>query len=188
MTTSVRTVLPWYHGSEASVWPGKQRSPTHLLRHILTVPPFQLEPLQNAPQHWKQTNTSIYKTITYSCHLHAKLWAHGAMSALNFLKVYPKKITMVTGDTNEKSHLYQRISIALQRGNAASLCSMLFLYPRRSSRMTTDYRQIFSVPTQYLRPAVHRGQKKVIIIICCCFCFCFVFICLRYFVPWRSTN
>ena len=65
-------------------------------------------------------NNSIYKTITYSyIYLHARLWVHGAMSALNFLTVYLKKITMVTGDTNEKYYLYQRLSIALQRDNAA---------------------------------------------------------------------
>ena len=36
-------------------------------------------------------NNSIYKKITYSYHLHARRWVHGAMSALNFLTVYLKK-------------------------------------------------------------------------------------------------
>ena len=41
--------------------------------------------------------------------------------SVEFLDSLSEKITMVTGDTNEKSHLYQRISIALQRGNAACI-------------------------------------------------------------------
>ena len=39
--------------------------------------------------------------------------------SIEFLDSLSEKITMVTGDTNEKSHLYQRISVALQMGNAA---------------------------------------------------------------------
>ena len=39
--------------------------------------------------------------------------------SIEFLDSLSETIPMVTGDTNEKSYLYQRISIALQKGNAA---------------------------------------------------------------------
>ena len=93
-------------------------------RHIrcviyLTVPPVQLEPLQSAPQTWKQTNTSILQNNYIFVPLACKVMGSWSNVSIEFLDSLSEKITMVTGDTNEKSHLYQRISIALQRGNAA---------------------------------------------------------------------
>ena len=39
---------------------------------------------------------------------------------INFISELGRRITLVTGDTREKSCLFQRISAAIQLGNAAS--------------------------------------------------------------------
>ena len=42
-------------------------------------------------------------------------------TALRFLMVSPEKIHSITGDKRERNQLYQRLSIAIQRGNAACI-------------------------------------------------------------------
>ena len=86
---------------------------THLLRHILTVPPFQLEPLQKTNKYQHLQNNYIF--VLLAC----EVMGSWSSVSVEFLDSLSEKITLVTGDTNAKPHLYQRISIALQRGNAA---------------------------------------------------------------------
>ena len=44
---------------------------------------------------------------------------------INFISELGRRITLVTGDPREKSFLFQRISVAIQLGNAASCTGTL---------------------------------------------------------------
>ena len=44
-----------------------------------------------------------------------------SMESIAFIDDLSKRIHAVTGDKREKSHLFQRLSIAIQRGNAACI-------------------------------------------------------------------
>ena len=46
---------------------------------------------------------------------------HGVLKVLHSSMMLSKRIHAVTGDKREKSHLFQRLSIAIQRGNAACI-------------------------------------------------------------------
>ena len=54
------------------------------------------------------------------------------MAGLTFVNEVGKRISSVTGDPRAASFLRQRLSIAVQRGNAAAVLGILALSPENS--------------------------------------------------------
>ena len=44
------------------------------------------------------------------------------MDGIDFLNELGRRTSVVTGDKNETHYLFQRLSVAIQRGNAACFC------------------------------------------------------------------
>ena len=126
-------------------------------RHIRCVIYWQYRQFSwNALQPWKQTNTSIYKTITYSCHSHAKLWAHGAKQCQHWISwKFVRKNHF--GDWWHK----WKISLVSENSNAACVqcCFCNENVPLEWPLTTND-----NFRATIYNDMVHRGLRKIITI------------------------
>ena len=64
----------------------------------------------------------ILRVLTFSSQLPLKLPGHVYL-AVELVQEIGRRITLVTGDSRQTVFLFQRLSIALQRGNAVSFLS-----------------------------------------------------------------
>ena len=61
----------------------------------------------------------LREKIIFSCHLPLRRWVQSVMMVLNSSQKSAKKIEDVTGEHRSREFLIQRISVAVQRNNAA---------------------------------------------------------------------
>ena len=119
---SVRTVSRCCHGQKANRWHGMYQyqtpMPTHLADTATTAGAAADKAASNKEAKYKQlANSHIFVPLATQT---AGTWNNRAVELVQELG---RRMTAVTEDTRETTYLFQRLSVALQRGNAVSFHS-----------------------------------------------------------------
>ena len=113
------TMIPWAKG-RSLVWDftvSDTLSSSHVHQTSQEVAKSAIKAEERKLSHYKQLATSGFIVMPVAAET---LGSWGPM-ALSFIKDIGSRIKDVTGDKRATSHLFQRLSICIQRGNAASV-------------------------------------------------------------------
>ncbi len=112
------TASRWYHGRVAGSWCGTRPALTPLRHRTFRVLPVVLERLQLQRKKRKYSHLD-------QCHLFVPVAIETTgvfgPETMEFLRKLGRRLQLVSADHNSFTNLIQRLSVAVQRGNAASV-------------------------------------------------------------------
>ena len=115
----------WSPGQKVNLYPGTWRCQTHTRTHTYMTQPYKQEPqpieqaINKCAKHRTLENSHIFFPVSIE---RGDSWNE---SSIELVQETGKRITFVTEDSRETSILFQRLSLALQRGNVVSFLGTL---------------------------------------------------------------
>ena len=122
-TVSALTASQSCRGSRVNPWHGTSRSPILMHHHTLTA---QCIPRVGRRKQPRKENFRSTPRSANTCHfIPVAFESMGGLCAVgqDFVSAIGSRITQISGDPRETDFLRQRLSVALQRGNAACVLS-----------------------------------------------------------------